>query len=237
MKTDATRRFALCAVLLTALVACGSDDEAPAASAPAAPTASAASSASPGEVAKTSSTPAATPEATTVPTDSPSAADTASAAAAAATSAAAAESPAAPAGKGGSPCDLLTEAEVATAIEAKAVKAEFTDHGEPLGGKQCVWSTDSVPLKTYSLTINRTEDMAKVLRDSGQSAKVLYENSKPLFPGAKPIEGIGDEAVTAKSTILARKGDAFISATTIFGTSPMAIAALKLLTTKAVAQL
>ena len=58
--------------------------------------------------------------------------------------AAAAPAAAAPA-KGGSVCALLTLAEVAKAIDAAEVTAEVTEHGPPLGAKQCVWGTDTMP--------------------------------------------------------------------------------------------
>lgn len=78
--------------------------------------------------------------------------------------------------------------------------------------------------------------MAEALRDAGQSGTKLYQESKPYYESAVGIAGIGDEAVIAKSTIIARKGDVFIDASTMFGDSPAAIAALKALTTKAVAR-
>ncbi|MDQ1708862.1 MAG: hypothetical protein QOG49_247 [Frankiaceae bacterium] len=141
------------------------------------------------------------------------------------------------AGSGASPCDLLTEAEVATALATEKVTAKLTEHGPPLGGRQCLWSTDTLPIKTYSLTITTSAGIAKALRDAGQTGTTLYENAKKLYADAQALPGIGDEALIAKSTIIARKGDTFISASTFFGTSDAAIAALKSLTTAAVAKL
>jgi hypothetical protein len=112
------------------------------------------------------------------------------------------------------------------------VTAELTEHGPPLGAKQCVWGTETMPVKQYSLSVQRTEDMAEALRDAGQSGTKLYQESKPYYESAVGIAGIGDEAVIAKSTIIARKGDVFIDASTMFGDSPAAIAALKALTTR-----
>ncbi|MEO6711969.1 MAG: hypothetical protein ABIM89_00905 [Mycobacteriales bacterium] len=207
--------------LMVSLAACGSDgdDKESTAAATAPSTANAASA--PG-----SSSPAG---AESIAASSPAVAATAEA------SSAAPVSSAAPAPAGGTTCDLLTAAEVATAIGAKVVKAVPTV--QPLGAKQCVWANDTVPVKTYSLSITRTEDLPEAMRGAGQSATTLYEGSKNLFPGAQPLPGYGDEATIAKSTIMARKGDVFISASTFFGTSDEAIAALKSLTKQAIDQL
>lgn len=136
---------------------------------------------------------------------------------------------------GGDTCDLLTDAEVATALDEKVVKAVFSV--QPLGANQCVWANDTVPVKTYSLSITRTQDLPVAMRDAGQSATTFYEASKNIFPGAQPLPGYGDDATIAESTIMARKGDVFISATTFFGTSAEAVAALKSLTLTAIGKL
>jgi hypothetical protein len=94
-----------------------------------------------------------------------------------------------------------------------------------------------MPVKTYSLSVQRTEDMAEALREAGQTGTKLYQDSRPYYQDAAPIAGIGDEAVIAKSTIIARKADVFIEASTVFGDSPNAIAALTALTSKAVGAL
>ncbi|HZG94702.1 MAG TPA: hypothetical protein VEZ46_08325, partial [Mycobacteriales bacterium] len=70
------------------------------------------------------------------------------------------------------------------------------------------------------MSVQRTEDMAEALRDAGQSGTKLYQESKPYYESAVPIAGIGDEAVISKSTIIARNGDVFIQASTMFGDSP-----------------
>lgn len=232
MPTSALRVLAV-AALIAVTVGCGSDDD------PQIPAGSAS-----GATAVTATTPATSAAATSVagaatPSDTPSAAATSSSAPAPAPPTESSSAPASPAAAsgGGSPCDLLSAAEVAKAIGAQQVKAELTDHGPPLGAKQCVWSNDTVPVRTYSLSVQRTADMAQTLRDAGQTATSLYENSKPIYTDGVPIAGIGDDAVISKSTIIARKGDVFIQASTFFGTSADAIAALKALTTQAIAKI
>lgn len=209
-------------LLAVSLVSCGSD-ETPDAAAPAARvTTSPATQTAP-----------ATSEAAHAAPSSASAPESAAATTPVGEAAAATSAPPAKAGSGSNPCDLLTEAEVSKALGAK-VTAEFIDHGPPLGGKQCLWASASVPVRNYSLTISRTEDFVKQIRDIGQTGTKLYTQSKELYGASEPVSGIGDEAVYVKSNVLARKGDVFIAASCMFGTSPEAVAALKSLTKTAV---
>lgn len=97
--------------------------------------------------------------------------------------------------------------------------------------------TPPARFKNYSIALTRTDGMMKALVDAGQSAKTLYNDSKKLFNASEAVPGIGDEAVIVKSSIYALKGDVFVIASTIFGTSPEAKAALRSLTEKAVGKL
>ena len=137
-------------------------------------------------------------------------------------------------------CSLLTPAEVSAALGVKAGPGKARNAGPPIGQRLCTWGSRTVPVRNFTLSVQRTEQFAQQLKDAGQTSKKLFQETKKLYEAQgplTPVPGIGDEAYLYKTTIIALKGDIFISGLDLFGASDTAKTALKTLTAKAVAKL
>lgn len=130
------------------------------------------------------------------------------------------------------PCTLLTDAEVSKALGDKVTSSVNT--AATPGNKQCLWISDAFGPLHYALTFTRTVDMS-----GGRTAQSEFDLHKRILGKPQPVDGIGDEAVLIPSaaTLVARKGEVFIHASTAQGAGAKVLAALTELTRKAVGKL
>lgn len=138
-------------------------------------------------------------------------------------------------------CALLTAAEVAAELEVPISSGHFTDAGLPFGHKICSWSTESLPARVYTLSLQRTSDMAPALVKAGGGAPKLFGQAADLqrqsAGSIERVTGIGREAFIVKSAIFAIKGETFITANALFSDGTDASEAAIELTRLAVSRL
>ncbi|MCZ2111153.1 MAG: DUF3558 domain-containing protein [Dehalococcoidia bacterium] len=99
------------------------------------------------------------------------------------------------------PCKLLTAEEVAAAIgnpvdEGQAGEAK----GSPLGQAICTWSGQGgLSANSLLVSVERSKDFAKTLKDQGYTAKKLYEDGKKIATDATDVTGVGVAAYRSKN--------------------------------------
>lgn len=130
------------------------------------------------------------------------------------------------------PCSLLTVAEVSAAVGAQVEAGKKSSSGPPIAGESCIWSTATVPLRTFQVALTDGGDITV----DGLDPAGLYEQSVKQFE-VTDTPGIGDRAAFGASQAFVLKGDVLLTTSTGFGTSETAQAALRTLTTKAAAGL
>jgi hypothetical protein len=102
--------------------------------------------------------------------------------------------PSAPAVTTPDPCGLVTVEEVSAALGSPIGTPEGTTLSPPIGGRSCLFSnTDAPPVKTFQIVVRTDADLAKSLREAGQSVEKLFDDTKNL---SQPVEEVdlGDRA-------------------------------------------
>jgi hypothetical protein len=126
-------------------------------------------------------------------------------------------------------CALLTAADLEAAFGGPWDGGEFT-HQEQTGGDQCVWgNTDPPPVKVFSVTVLREGHLSANFEAGGVTVAGLHEDTKELTPDAEDVDGLGDDAFLAGTTLTVLDGDTSYSFSTLTGDSPEAIAGMQTL--------
>lgn len=231
------------AVALALAVSCGGEagDSSPGAAASTSASSSAAASTAPAPAAASSESAAAEPT-SAAPPSAP--ASTIAASPAAEPDASPSSSPAAdaePPEAATGTCALLTAVEVAAALDVPVSSGHFTDAGFPFGNKICSWSTESLPARVYTLSLQRTADMAPAMVKAGGGAPKLFGQAANLqrqkAGSIERVTGIGSEAFIVGTAIFAIKGDTFITANTQYSDGTDSVDAVTSLTRLAVSRL
>ena len=124
-------------------------------------------------------------------------------------------------------CDLVSPADLEAAFGSPFGEGEFT-HQEQTGGDQCVWSSDTRPIKLFSATILREGHLEGALGEAGASVQQLHKDSRALVPDAEDVD-LGDDAYLWGTTLSVLDGDTSYTFTTTSRGSAEAIAAMKTL--------
>lgn len=131
------------------------------------------------------------------------------------------------------PCSLLTAAEVGSALGAAVREGRRTTEEGPLGGESCLWSTSSVPVRTFQVALKDGGDISV----PGLSPESLFDQALTTLPGLAPTSGIGEKAALGAAQGLVYAQGFYVLTSVGLGTSSTAQAALRTLTEKAVAAL
>lgn len=101
------------------------------------------------------------------------------------------------------PCKLLTLDEVSAAIGTPANDGKAGGMKDsPIGQAICTWSgKGDTAFNALLISVERTKDFAKQLKDQGYTAQKLYDEGKKLYPDAKNVSGIGKSAFRAKNSL------------------------------------
>ncbi len=129
---------------------------------------------------------------------------------------------------------LLLKSEVEAALGASVSEPDVVKNSPPLGGTQATYSTSSLPIKTFSLTLRSDADIAPTLKATGMTVANLYKQTKSQPTGKIETLAIkGGEGFYCGSSAHVLKNNVYLSTSTFFGRSAKAIAVLKDLTSKA----
>lgn len=131
------------------------------------------------------------------------------------------------------PCSLLTTAEVSAAVGAAVGEGERTVDDGPLGGESCLWSTSSVPVRTFQIALKDGGDVSV----PGLTPEGLFDQSLSTLPGLTAASGVGDKAAFGAATGLVYADGVYVLTSVGLGSSSTATTALRTLTEKAVAGL
>jgi len=113
-------------------------------------------------------------------------------------------------GIGGSdPCALLSTAEAEELLGEPVNAPKPTDSGNPLGQKLCFYSASSSN-RFIQISILRTEEMSKKVRDHGQSAPSVYRTTKEMLDPVRAVPGVGDDACWGTPGLHILKGSAYV---------------------------
>ncbi|MCU0571940.1 MAG: DUF3558 domain-containing protein [Syntrophobacteraceae bacterium] len=113
-------------------------------------------------------------------------------------------------GMGGSdPCALLSTAEAEELLGEPINAPEPTDTGNPLGQKLCSYSASSSN-RFIHISILRTEEMSKKVRDHGQSAPSVYRTTREMLDPVRAVPGVGDDACWGIPGLHILKGSAYL---------------------------
>ena len=113
-------------------------------------------------------------------------------------------------GMGGSdPCGLLSGAEAEELLGEPVNAPEPTDTGNPLGQKLCSYSASSSD-RFIQISILRTEEMSKKVRDHGQSAPSVYRTTREMLDPVRAVPGVGDDACWGVPGLHILKGSAYL---------------------------
>ena len=108
------------------------------------------------------------------------------------------------------PCVLFPK-EDATAALGQPVKDGVlkADASNPLGQRLCFYgATDEKSASSVQLSVIQTAGMSEAVRKNGQTAKVLFTNTKSGVSGtAVPVTGIGQDAFISSTSLYVLKGD------------------------------
>lgn len=112
------------------------------------------------------------------------------------------------------PCTLLTKAEAAAALGEAAKDGEYPKQVvvDPLGISSCLFGAvapASIGLVQVQLIQNGSMD--EKTRKHGMTAKRIFEEARKLSDGsARPVAGVGDEAMLEGFDIRVLKGDSHL---------------------------
>jgi hypothetical protein len=110
------------------------------------------------------------------------------------------------------PCKLFLKEDATAALGQPVKDGELKQGASPLGQRMCFYgAADDKSPSSVQLSIVQTAGMTEQVRKSGQTAKVLHDNTKSSMTGATAVPGIGQDAFIATTSIYMLKGDAHLS--------------------------
>jgi hypothetical protein len=117
---------------------------------------------------------------------------------------------------------LVTKAEVEAALGTK-MDSVVKELPPPLGGTQVTFTSSSMPVKTFALTVRTPDSFGAGMKAAGYTPTKLYDQTKNLSgAGVKPLVVKGGTGYSAASRSEVLKNGIQLSATTLFGTSDQA---------------
>jgi len=91
---------------------------------------------------------------------------------------------------GADPCVLLSKGEAEKLLGESVQDPEPRDTGNPLGQKICFYSASSSP-RFIQISVIRTEEMSKTVREHGQSGASVYQSTKAMMDPVRARSGAG----------------------------------------------
>lgn len=141
-------------------------------------------------------------------------ASVASSAVGGASGAAGASSTAASSSKVLNPCDLLTQADAASALGEPVNAGQYTDSKNPLGQQLCFFSTVAESTHLVQLSLIQTAGLSEGLRNGAYgNARAQYDLNEAARTDKEDVTGVGDDAFYSARQLYAVKGDVYISVT------------------------
>lgn len=114
---------------------------------------------------------------------------------------------------------LITSAEVEEALGTKVSEPKLKTLPAPLGGSQIIFTSTTLPVKNFALTM-RTDDMLlPQMKTDGYSVTKLYQQGKSMAGAAKDLTVKGGEGFSGKMESQVLKNGVQLSGLTLFGTS------------------
>ncbi len=97
---------------------------------------------------------------------------------------------------GSDPCELLARAEAEKWLGEAVKDPESKDTGNPLGQKMCLYDAASSS-RFIHISIIRTEEMSKKVREHGQTGLTVYQSTKEMLDPVRVVQGVGDDSFWA----------------------------------------
>ena len=105
----------------------------------------------------------------------------------------------------------------------KMQEPEFKDTKNNLGQKLYIFKAleTKVPVKMLSISLIQDEGIEQKTKEAGQSAKVIYDNTKKLVDenskkmniNITPVSGLGDDAFLSGKILYITKGNVYLMIT------------------------
>lgn len=127
---------------------------------------------------------------------------------------------------------LVTQAEVESALGVK-VTSEVNKLPPPMGGTQVIFTSSSIPVKSYTLTMREDKDIMPKLKMTAAQNYASMKNMGKTTPLTIP----GGEGFTWGTTTEVLKKGIYLSGSTMFGDSKKAEEIRNSLTKKAAERL
>jgi hypothetical protein len=110
---------------------------------------------------------------------------------------------------GSDPCQLLSRSEAEKWLGEPVKAPELKETGNPLGQKMCLYEATSSP-RFIHVSVIRTEEMSKKVREHGQSGLKVYQSTKEMLDPVRVVQGVGDDSFWATPGLHVLKGDDYL---------------------------